>query len=94
MRHNDHVIYPTVAARTFTGGIPNVYAFVSLVVSLVVAFIFGNLFYSIPVLLILWIVGLVLTRNDPDFMSVLIAKRLKIQKTKNIGEFKGNQYLP
>lgn len=87
-----HVIYPTLTEKTLVGKVPQLYLFGTLLITMFIWFLFESLLLAIPIGLILWGVGVIYTRIDPDFAEIILMKRFKLtSQTKATDQ--GNRYL-
>ncbi len=98
----NHPIYTTLARPKLLKGVPRDYSLLAMIIS--------ALFFEISmpfiekiilcfaatgtVFLVLWIVGWILAKRDPEFLHVIRTKRLSLGQTKVIGAFEGNSYIP
>lgn len=72
-------------------GVPRDYL-MFLLIGCALTTVFVHPFISIFFAFIGWVVGKVLVKNDPYFMTIWIVKRFRIGVTR--GGEKGNEYLP
>lgn len=93
-------VYPTLAKPAMAWGVPRDYAIICLFAG-VVCWFGGNIFFAnkgifiaAVVLPLVWGVGLILSKFDPEFSTVIYYKRLKLKQPERTKEFKGNRYFP
>lgn len=84
-------IYPTMWAPPNIKGVPRDFGLVVLVFVGLAIPILGILL-ALPVAALLWGVGMIMGRRDPEFLTIIIVSKFRIGKT--LGEFAGNEYTP
>ncbi|PCH54378.1 MAG: hypothetical protein COC22_00155 [Flavobacteriaceae bacterium] len=98
----DHPIYTALTRPKLIKGVPRDYALLSMILA-VICFELSTPFLDEVIarflvggtaFLILWIIGWLLAKKDPEFLQVIRIKRTIINQTKGVGKYEGNRYIP
>lgn len=94
------ILYPTLTRPILVRGVPRDWAILTGFIAPIIYLISGQflpalwpLIVGLLVGAIMWGIGYALAKYwDPEFMSVIIQKRVNFQRTKGPGKFSGNRY--
>lgn len=96
----ERILYPTLTRPVLIKGVPRDWALLSGFtfppVYVFSSYVIGGLwplFLAGLTLGVMWVSGLILARFlDPEFLSILLLKRVTIRRTQGPGPYTGNRY--